>query len=205
MHYDKLASSESIEKTTAALLEHGFEPIVVATKEEALKKIKTLIPEGASVMNGSSRTLEEIGFIEHFKSGKHDWKNLHASIVAEKDPDKQALLRQESVLSDYYLGSVHALSETGEMIIASNTGSQLPHLVFTSSNLILVISTQKITASLEEGFKRLEIHVMPLEDERMKEVYGMGTLHAKTVILRHENPMMGRKVSVILVKEKLGF
>ncbi len=205
MKYDQLATEESIKKVTAALTENGFEPMVVKTKEEALKKIKELIPAGVSVMNGTSRTLEEIGFKEYLKSEEHGWNNLHAAIVAEKDPIKQSKLRKESSISDYYLGSVHALTETGEMVIASNTGSQLPHLVFTSPNIILVIGTQKITPTISDAFKRLEDHVIPLEDERMKQVYGVGTMHSKTLILHKESPMMKRKVYVVLVKENLGF
>lgn len=205
MNSTTLASAEVIQATVDALRVRNFEPIIVGTKEEALAKIKELIPAGASVMNGASKTLEEIGFKDYLKSGEHDWNNLHAAIVAEKDPEKQTALRRQSVLSDYYLGSVHALAQTGEMVIASNTGSQLPHIVFTSPNLIFVVGAQKITLTLDAAMKRLKEHVMPLENENMKALYGVGTAQNKTVILHGENPMMGRKIRVIIVNEKLGF
>jgi len=131
MTYNQLATAESIQKTIAALAEHNVEGLSVASGAAALAKIKELIPAGASVMNGASVTLEQIGFVDYLKSGEHGWNNLHANIVAETDKAKQAQLRKESALSDYYLGSVHGLSETGEFVIASNTGSQLPHVVFT--------------------------------------------------------------------------
>jgi len=156
-------------------------------------------------MNGASRTLEEVGFVGHLKSGDHDWHNLHEAILSEKDPALQAKLRRMSVVSDFYLGSVHALSSTGEMVIASNTGSQLPHLVYTSPNIILVVSTQKITPTLTDALERLRVHVIPLEDERLVKAHGIHTTHAKTLIMHRENPDMGRKVHVILVEEKLGF
>lgn len=205
MNYETLASEASLEKVKTGLAKRNFEPIVVQNRVEALEKIKELIPQGASVMNGASRTLEEIGLIDYLKSPAHGWNNLHAPIVAEKDPAKQGELRSKAMHSEYYLGSVHALTEEGEMIIASNTGSQLPHLVSTSLNLVLVVGTQKIVNDLSGGFDRLKNHVIPFEDKRMKEVYGVGTMHNKTVILHGENPMMGRKVRVILVKENLGF
>ena len=205
MDYTILASKETVEKTAAALKEHNFEPIVVDTKEEALAKIKELIPAGASVMNGASRTLDEIGFVEYFKSGKHPWNNLHAGVVAEEDPVKQALLRKHAVLSDFYLGSVHALSQTGEMVIASNTGSQLPHIVYTSPNLIFVVGTQKIMPTLEDARKRLWEYVLPLEDARILAAHNVHTHLSKELIFHIENPMLGRKVRVILVNEKLGF
>src|SRR3989338_307429 len=205
MNYTTLASKETVEKTAEGLKARNFNPVIVASGKDAFEYIKGAIPAGASVMNGSSTTLEQIGFVEYLKAGAHGWNNLHADIVAEKDGAKQAELRKLSVTSDYYLGSVHALTEGGEMVIASNTGSQQPHLVFTSPNLILVVSTQKIVPSLEAAIERLEKHVIPLEDAHMMKKYGSGTKRNKTVILHGENPMMKRTITVVLVNEKLGF
>ena len=205
MNYETLATKDSAHFAVDALKKHGIEAILVENRRDALEKIKELIPAGASVMNGSSRTLEEIGFIEYLKSGNHEWKNVHEEILAEKDPVKQSALRKQAVLSDYYLGSVHAVAETGQMIIASNSGSQLPHLVYTSPNLILVAGTHKITTNLDEGLKRVREHVLPLEDKRMKEAGMHGSAISKLLIFEREPVFMGRKVYLILVNEKLGF
>ncbi len=205
MNYEKLAQKETIEKVIKSLKERSVESILVNNKEEALEKIKEFIPKGASVMNGASKTLEQIGFIDYLKSGNHDWNNLHKGIVAEKDQAKQMILRKQAILSDYYLGSVHALAETGQFIVASNSGSQLPHIVFTSPNLIFVVSSKKIVSTLSDAMKRLEEHVIPLEDERMKQAYGVGTAPNKVLIFNGENPMMGRNVKMIIVNDDLGF
>jgi len=203
--WKELASQTSLDTTVTALKEKGYTVLVVENGAEALEKIKTLIPDGASVMNGASVTLEKVGYLDYLKSGKHKWMDWHAKVDAENDKAKRSELRKQSALSDYYLGSVHALSEDGQMVIASNSGSQLPHIVFTSPNLIFVIGTQKIAANLDEAMKRLEEYVVPLEDVHMKSLYGSGTQVSKIVIFRKENPMMGRKITVILVKEALGF
>jgi len=205
MNYEQMATDEVLKKTVNALKTNGVEAEVVETKEEALEKIKSYIPAGASVMNGSSRTLEQVGYVDYLKSGKHPWNNLHAGILAETDAAKQAVLRKQSVISDFYLGSVHALTEDGQMVIASNTGSQLPHIVFTSQNLIFVVGSQKIAANLDEALTRLEKYVFPLEDARMKSVGYGGSQISKLLIFKKENPIMGRKVRVIFVKEELGF
>lgn len=205
MNYQTLATDESLQKTVYALKEKGYETNVVKDKTEALQKIKEIIPKGASVMNGSSVTLEEIGFVEYLKSGNHGWNNLHEAILAEKDPLKQELLRKKSVLSDYYLGSVHAVIENGEFIVASNTGSQLPHLVYTSPNLIFVVGTQKIVPDFENAIKRLEEYVVPLEDKHMLEKYKMRTQLNKILIFKGEASFLKRKVYFIFVKEKIGF
>ncbi len=205
MDYTTVASKDVVAKTAEALNGNKFEAIIVDTKEQALAKIQELIPAGASVMNGASRTLQDIGFVDYLKSGTHGWNNVHAAILAETDPAKQAELRKYSVVSDFYLGSVHALSQTGEMVIASNSGSQLPHLAFTSPNLILVVGAQKITPTLQDALTRVEEHVVPLEDSRALEAYKVHTTYAKTLILHKENPSMGRKVRVLIVNEALGF
>ncbi len=205
MSFDDLASDAVVQTTVGNLVKHSYTVYLADTGVQALEKVKELIPAGSSVMNGSSTTLTQIGFTDYLKSGTHPWNNLHAAIVAEKDEKKQRQLRRQAVLSEYYLGSVHALVENGEFLIASNTGSQLPHVVHTSPNLIFVVSTKKIVPTLADGLRRLEEHVVPLEDKRMNEAYGVGTHLNKIVIFKGENPMLGRKVTFILVKENLGF
>lgn len=205
MTYDTLANAETVKRTIDALSQRGVSATLLGNRAEALEKIKSLIPKGASVMNGSSRTLEEIGFVDYLKAGKHGWKNLHEDILAEKDKVKQALLRKQSVLSDFYLGSVHAVSETGECVIASNSGSQLPHIVYTSPNLIFVVGAQKIMPTLDAALKRVREYVLPLEDKRMKDAGYGGSAISKLLIFEREPAFMGRKVEMLLVNEKLGF
>ncbi|OGH92584.1 MAG: hypothetical protein A2534_02535 [Candidatus Magasanikbacteria bacterium RIFOXYD2_FULL_39_9] len=205
MQYNELATKEALQQTIEALGKKNIEAFAVESGADALAKVKELVPAGASIMNGASRTLEQIGFVEHLKSGTHGWNNLHEGILAETDPAKQAMLRKQAVLSDYYVASVHAVAQTGELLIASNTGSQLPHIVFTSPNVIFVVGAQKIMPTLADALSRLEEYVKPLEDKRAQEAYGSGTADNKIVIFKGENPMMGRKVKVIFVNEKLGF
>lgn len=206
MPYDTLASSQTVEKTAAALKENGFKEVFVVTdRQAALAKIKELIPAGASVMNGASETLEEIGYTDYLKSGEHQWRDLHAEVGAENDKAKRDELRKQAVLSDYYLGSVHALVEDGQFVIASQTGSQLPHLVYTSPNLILVVGTQKIVKDLPAAMERLEKYVVPLEEKNMQKRYGGHTSISKLLIFKKEPGFSARQLKMILVQEKLGF
>ena len=205
MNYETLAPMETVQKTVLALGERGTTATIVNNRGEALEKIKLLVPQGASVMNGSSRTLEEIGFIDYLKSGKHGWNNLHAEILAEKDPAKQTVLRQQAVLSDYYLGSVHAIAETGQFVIVSNSGSQLPHIVSTSPHLLFVVGAQKLTPDLAAALSRVREYVLPLEDQRMKDAGMGGSAISKLLIFEREPAFTGRKAHIIFVNEKLGF
>ena len=203
--FSQLASEESIQKAKAGLQERGLAVFVVNDGFEAFKKIKELIPSGASVMNGTSVTLEQIGYIKYLAEGNHGWNNLKEKMLAEKDPVKQKTMRKQNVISDYYLGSVHALCETGEFIVASNSGSQLPPIAYTSPNLIFVVGAQKIVKDLPEGLQRLKEYVVNLEDQHMKDLYGSGTTLSKILVFNKEDPRHQRKLQMIIVKESLGF
>ncbi len=205
MNFGEIASDDSIERAVSALKEHSFTPYIIQTKAEALEKIKELIPQGASVMNGTSKTLEQIGYIEYLKAGEHGWNNLHELILAEPDYAKQGPLRKQATISDFYLGSVHALTETGSFIVASNTGSQLPGIVFNSDNLIFVVGAQKIVPDIPTGLERIQQYILPREDERMKGVYGFGTYWSKTLIYNGESQKSGRNFHILIVREELGF
>ncbi|MDO8560490.1 MAG: LUD domain-containing protein, partial [bacterium] len=101
MDYTSLADKAVVERTAAALRANGVEALMVKDGAAALAAIKEFIPRGASVMNGSSRTLEQIGFVDYLKQGNHGWNNLHAVILGDKDTAKPAALRKQALLSDY--------------------------------------------------------------------------------------------------------
>lgn len=204
MDYEKIPQDEVIKKTVDELKTRGVTVTIVDTKAEALEKIKELVPAGAGVMNGSSTTLKEIGFVDFLKEGAHGWNNLHEKILTETDLEKQAELRKQSVFADYWLGSVHAIAESGEVLVASASGSQFPAYAFTSPNVIWVASANKIVPTLEDGFKRVKEYTFPLEDARMKASGYPGSVLAKMFIFEKE-VFSARKINLILVKEKLGF
>jgi hypothetical protein len=68
--------------------------------------------------------------------------------------------------------------------------------------VVLVIGSQKIVPDLAAAFERIEAHVVPLEDARALEAYGVHTANHKTLIVRGDVP--GR-TSVVLVKDAIGF
>jgi L-lactate utilization protein LutC len=203
MPYAELASQATIDRTFANLKERNIHPQLVQNKAEAMAAIKKLIPDGAAVMTGSSTTLDQIGFIELLKSGQHPWNNLKHAIVQEQDATRQEDLRRQSVLSSFWLGSIHALTEDGQALIASASGSQIPAYAFTAENVIWVVGTQKIVPTLEEAFKRVNEYVFPREDARMKSTGAPGSTRGKWLIFERE--IMPRQVHLLLVNEVLGF
>lgn len=204
MDYTKIPADEVIKEVAENIKARNITPIIVDTKEQALEEIKKLIPQGGSVMNGSSTTLQEIGFVDYLKTGEHGWNNVHEEILKESDPVEQSRLRKESVLADYFLGSVHAITSAGQLLVASASGSQIPSYAFTSNNVIWVASANKIVHDREAGFKRIEDYVFPLENKHMKEVGYPGSTIGRVLVFEREI-MPNRHITIILVKEKLGF
>ena len=207
MNYNSLPTPERIHRTIEALQTRGVKGWLVETKEEALKQVQSMIPAGASVMTSASVTLQQIGFEALLIERKHAWRNIKGEIMAEKDPTKQTVLRKQGTMADYFLGSVHAITENGEILIASATGSQLAAYVYSSPNIIWVAGTQKITPTLESAFQRVRNYVLPLEDQHMKQLHGKdaGSFIGKLMIFEREAPYLRRNVNLILVNEALGF
>jgi len=204
MKWGKLADRARVRRTMEALRGRGIYAEFLEKKEAAFERLTEIIPDGAEIMTGGSTTLDEIGFVDFLKSGKHKWKNLKDKILSEKDPIKQGELRRKSVTAEYYIGSVHAVTQSGEIMIASATGSQLPAYAFSSDNVIWVVGTQKIVPNLEDGLRRVREYCLPLEDKRMKSLGYSGSTLGKILIFERET-LPNRKVTLIFVNEKLGF
>lgn len=202
--YTSLPTLKHIKQAAEAVKERGIHVEVVDSGAQALEKVKALIPAGASVMTASSQTLQHIDFEELLISGKHPWINLKDELLAEKDMAKQGELRKKSTLADYYLGSVHAIAQTGEIVVASGTGSQLPSYIFTSQNVVWVAGVQKITPTLEDGLRRVREYSLAREDERLKALGYPGSAIGKLLIFERESPYLGRNVTLILVNERVG-
>lgn len=201
--WNNLATDQVLNKTAAAIRGKGIEVIIVDTKKQALEKILELIPAGAEIANGSSTTLQEIGYIDYLKSGEHKWKNLHEEILKEPDGRKQTDLRRKSVSAEYFLGSVNAIAETGELVACDATGSRVSAYPFAAGRLVLVAGAQKIVPTLNDAVARIREYVFPLENARAQKAYGSPSSLGKWVIL--ENEKIPQRTTLILVKEKLGF
>src|SRR5256885_15808868 len=119
------ANADRAKRTFGALVARGVAPFFTRTRELALSKVLEMIPKGASVAHGSSTTLEQIGFIERLNDPASGYRYLNAEWRDESDPVKRNRLRGRlSVEADYYLGSVQAVCETGEVVGADASGSR---------------------------------------------------------------------------------
>ncbi len=198
-----LATKETVDKTIKALGENGMHAVFVNTKEEANKKILELIPEKSEVFTMTSMTVEALGILHTLnESGKY---NSVRKKLSSMDREKhKGEMRKIGAASDYAIGSVHAVTMDGKVIIASNTGSQLPAYAYGSEKVIWVVGAQKIVKDLDEGMKRLYEHTLPLESERAKKAYGVpGSFVSKTLIVNKE--VQKDRITIVFVNEVLGY
>lgn len=198
-----IPNNEIVNATIEELKKHNINVVLVDNKENALKTILDKIPAGSEVANGSSTTLSEIGYIDYIKQNGAKYNNLNEKTLLETDSVKQSELRRKSVTADYYLASVNAITQQGQLVAVDATGSRVTAFPYAAKNLILVAGVSKITENLDSAMKRIREHVFPLEDKRMQGAYGMGSSFGKWVIIDNEvNP---NRITLILVKEVLGF
>lgn len=199
--FGQVVSDEVIERTAQAMEANGFHTIVVETAADARKALLDMIPEGAEVHSASSRTLEAIDVIgEIQESGRYS--SVKARTYKMDRATQMDEIRKLTSSPQYMLGSVHAVTEEGEVIIASGSGSQVAPYVYGASKVIWVIGAQKIVHNLEEGMRRTREHVVPREAARLGVPLENYRKLPKVVIYNFERP--GR-ITAIIVKESLGY
>ncbi len=204
MAYDTIASDEQIEKTKQALEANGFTVIVAENGEAAKKAVLDLIPKGAEVLTNTSKTLEALELDKAInESGEYDSVRNKLNAMWG-DPEKKRDQRKLGAAPDYTIGSVHAITETGEVFIASNTGSQLPGYAYGAGKVIWVVGAQKLVATHADAHRRLEEYVLPLESERARAAYGVPGSNISKLLIVSKEVEEGR-ITIIIVKEKLGF
>lgn len=203
MDFTQLATSEAVAKTIAALKANGIEAIAVKDREEAKNKLFELLPKGASVMNMSSTTLDQIGASQEIvESGQYDSVKKKFSSMDSKT--QGAEMRMMGAAPEWTVGSVHAVTQDGKVMIASNTGSQLPAYAYGAGKVIWVVGGQKIVDTMETGFKRIYEHSLVLESERAKKAYGVPGSSVNKILIVNKEWQSGR-ITIIFVNEVLGF
>jgi hypothetical protein len=195
-------TAQRLERAAAALTAHGFTVEIVDDAAAARARIKDLIPEGAAVFTAASETLRLSGIDEDINaSGRYDAVRARGQAM-DRTTQLAEIWRLIST-PDVIVGSVHAVTETGSLVIASASGSQLPGYAGGSLRAIWVVGAQKVVPDLSTALRRVEDHCLPLESERAMKVYGQPSAVNRLLILNAELEP-GRGV-VLLLREAIGF
>ena len=201
-NWTKLATDEEIKKTSKALEANGIKTVVVENGKEAKDKVIEIIPNKAEVFTMTSVTLESIG-LEKEINESGNYNAVRPKLFAMDRNTQSREMAKLSAAPDWVVSSVHAITEDGHLIIASNSGSQLSAEAYAGSKVIFVAGTQKIVKNDKEGLARIYEHAYPLEDKRAQKAYGMKSGVNKLLIINKE--VIPNRIMVVLVKEKLGF
>jgi acyl-CoA hydrolase len=199
--FTALPDEQALASTVTALEEHGFSVEVVDDLDGARKAVMTRIPQGSSVMTNTSVTLAETGIADAINEGGHydsARNRMFALDFATQAQEMKAIGGQP----DYALGSVHAVTRDGTLVIASASGSQLASYAWGAANVILVAGAQKLVPTLEAARERIYQHSLVLEDARAVAAYGQHSSVGKILEIHQELP--GR-IHIVLVRQVVGF
>jgi hypothetical protein len=196
------APTPRLERAAAALTAHGFTAEILDDAAAARTRIKDLIPAGASVFTGASETLRLSGILTDINaSGRY--QAIGPRVMAMDRATQADEIRRLLASPDIEVGSVAALTETGSLVIASATGSQLPGYAGGAARAIWVVGAQKVVPDLDTALRRVQDYCLPLEDARARAAYHQPSAVSRLLILNTE-PVPGRG-TVLLLREAIGF
>lgn len=199
--YVALPDDETLARTTCGLQERGFSVEVVNGVDEARRAVLARVPEGSSVMTFPSVTLDETGIAQAFEVGGR-YESAREQVWAL---DRETQLREIKAIMlgpEFALGSVHAITHDGTLVLASALGSQLAAHAWGAAHVILVVGAQKLVPDLDAARERIYQHSLKLEDVRAREAYGQGSRVGKILEIHQEDP--GR-IHVVLIRQRIGF
>src|SRR5215472_10733114 len=199
--FTTLPEERVLQATVVALEEHGFSVEVVDDLDAARAAVLARIPRGASVMTNTSVTLAETGIADAINDGgpyESARNKMFALDFATQAQEMKAIGGQP----DYALGSVHAITRDGTLVIASASGSQLASYAWSAASVIFVVGTQKLVPTLEVARERIYQHSLVLEDARAIAAYGQHSQVGKILEIHQELP--GR-IHIVLIRQPVGF
>lgn len=199
--FSAAASEAQLEALADKLKAANFEVVVVDDASQARNEVMQRIPEGASVHSGKSKTLEDAGiFAELMDSDKYDFIRKRTSKMDRRTQGDD--IRRAWAAPDVMISSANAVTETGQIVITSASGSQIGPIASGAGHLILVIGSQKLVPDLETAFERIRQHVFPYEDARLREQMGVGTKITRTLIL--DQDFVPGRTTIVLVRQPIG-
>lgn len=201
--WDALPSTETIEKTIIALKANGIEAEVADSAENAKARALALLPEGAEVLTMTSVTLSGLGITQAIdETGKYNSVRMKLKTMDHATQGQE--MQKLGAAPEYAIGSVHAVTQDGTVLVASNTGSQLPAYVYGASHVVWVVGAQKIVMDEEAAKQRLYEYTLPLESERARKAYGVDGSFVSKLLTIYRESSPGR-IHIIFVPEVVGF
>jgi len=199
--FTALPDDQTLAATVVALEEHGFSVEVADDLDAARAAVLARIPAGSSVMTNTSVTLDQAG-IAAAVNDSGPYESARNTMLALDFATQAQQMKAIGGQPDYALGSVHAITADGTLVIASASGSQLASYAWGAANVIFVVGAQKLVPTLEAAHERIYQHSLPLEDARAIAAYGQNSFVGKILEIHQELP--GR-IHIVLIRQSIGF
>ena len=200
--FTTLPDEHTLQATVVALEEHGFSVEVARDLDSAREAVLARIPQRSSVMTNTSVTLAETGIADAINDSDGRWESARNKMFALDFATQAQEMKAIGGQPDYALGSVHAVTRDGTLVIASASGSQLASYAWGAANVIFVIGAQKLVPTLDAARERIFQHSLKLEDARALAAYGQNSSVGKVLEIHQELP--GR-IHVVLIRQSVGF
>ena len=195
------ASDDQLTRVAEAMATRGFEVRQVDTAGAARDLVAGLLPTNRTIFTTASETLRLSGIDEDINlSGRYQAiRPKLAQLDFHKDADER---RRLTAGPDVAIGSVQAVTEEGQVVLASASGSQIGAFS-AAGKMIWIIGAQKIVSDLDAAMRRIYDYCYPLEDVRARKAYGNPSAVAKVLIVGRE--LLPNRGTVIFVKEPIGY
>jgi LUD domain len=199
--FTAVPDNDTLATTIVALEEHGFSVELVDDVDAARDAVLARIPEGSSVMTNTSVTLDQTGIAEAINGGG-PYDSIRDKMLALDFATQAQEMKAIAGQPDFVLGSVHAVTGEGTLVIASASGSQLAALAWGATNVIFVIGAQKLVPTVEVARERIFQHSLILEDARAYAAYGQNSSVGKILEIHQELP---DRIHIVLINQPIGF
>ena len=208
----KTANRLKIETVIKNLERRGMAGYYADTKEEALKLVLDMIPEGATVGKGGSETLNELVIIPVLKEGNYTYLDP----FADPDPETAKAVKRAVFSADVMLTSANAVTLDGEIVNIDGTGNRMAAVIWGPDRVIYVVGANKLVADVDDAVDRIHCDACPPNCIRLGKktpcaVTGKcgncltpgQTSCCHTVVTRFSS--IPDRVHMVLVNENMGF
>ena len=194
-----------------ALQKRHFEAYYCASKDEALKQVLALIPEGSTVGLGGAVSAAQVGVQEAVHAGNYNVIDRDQF----SDPAEKLRCMRECFNADYFITGANAISLDGQMVNIDGNGNRVGMIVYGPKNIIVVAGMNKVCASIEDAVKRARTVAAPMNQQRFAlnnpctctgvctDCISESSICNQILITRHCKP--AGRIKFVLVGEELGF
>ena len=189
----------------------NFEAYYCSTRQEAVEKALSLIPEGAKVGWGGAASARQIGLTDALHDGP--------ARVIDRDrlppPEEREQAARDCLSADVFITGANAISLDGQMVNIDGNGNRVAAIIYGPKSVLVIAGMNKVTESLESAVERARTVAAPTNAQRFPgqspcRVTGIcgdckseSCICNQIVITRNCRP--AGRIQFILVGEELGF